>query len=126
MRVHFFHRLVWDTVIILEEVNLPPIQYSGALAYTEWEAPRHRLVRQGGGEEAQTSGGGRAAGKFGEGLSGLWGTPRDNHFVQVPGKGYYVGGRQLAGSGGQLKKGSEELDVDDKNPGPGEGRPKVI
>ena len=46
--------------------------------------------------------------------------------MQVPGTGYDDGGRQLGGGGGKLKKGSEEFDVGDKDPGKLGGRPKDI
>ena len=56
MQVHFFHRHVRDTVIILDEGNqppptVPPMRNSGSLTCTEQEAPCHRTVSQGGGEE---------------------------------------------------------------------------
>ena len=39
--------------------TVPPMQYAGTLAYTEWKAPCHRTVCQGSGaEEAAVSGGG--------------------------------------------------------------------
>ena len=67
-----------------------------------------------------------AAGEFGEGLPGLWGTAGDSHLVQLPGTGYESRGRRLYGGDGKLKKGLEDLDVDDKDPGPGGGRPEDI
>ena len=82
-----------------------PIQYDGELEYTEKEAPRHRPVRQGGGEEAQTAGGGGVSGEFGEGLTGLWGITGDSHLVQGPGTGYDGRGRHLAGGYGKINKG---------------------
>ena len=90
---------------------LPPtvskMQHAGALAYNEWEAPRHQLVRQWDGEELQMAGGGGTVGEFGEGLTGLWGTAGDSHIFQVPGTSYDSGGRRMDGSGRQINKGSE-------------------
>ena len=76
MRDHLFHWHVQDTVIILEEGNPPPptvhpVQHSGALEFTEWEAPCHLPVRQGGGEEAPTADIRGDVGDYREGLPGL-------------------------------------------------------
>ena len=76
-------------------------------------------MRQGGGEEAHTSGGGRAAGYFGEVLPGLQGTAGKSHPIQVPGTDYDGGGQRMEGGGGKLNKGPEELDADDEDTGPG-------
>ena len=65
-------------------------------------------------------------GDFVEGLPGLWGTAGDSHLFQLSGNGYDSGGQQLSGGGGKLKKISEELDVDDEDPGPGGGRHEDI
>ena len=46
------------------------LQHDGALACSEWEAPFHRPVRQGGGRELKAAGGGGSVGEFGEGLLG--------------------------------------------------------
>ena len=100
--------------------------HAGALVYTERGAPRHRPLRQEGVEEAQMAGGGGDAEDFGKVLPGLWETARYCHLVQVPGTGYYGGRRQLAGGDKQLNKGSEELDADDEDPGPGVGIPEHI
>ena len=102
------------------------MQHAIALDYTEREAPHHHPVRQGGGEQAQTAGGGGATGEFGEGLPGLWGTALHSHLVQVTGTGYDGGGRRLASGGRQTKKVLEELDADDEDPGLGGGRPEDI
>ena len=53
------------------------MQHAGALACYEQEAPCHHPVRQGGGKEAYTAGGGGTTGEFGEGLLGLRGTTGD-------------------------------------------------
>ena len=106
--------------------TVTPRRHDGALAYTELEAPHHRPVHQGEGEESQTAGGGGDAGEFVEGLPGLWGTAEDSHLVQVPGAVYDGGGRRLVGGGRQLKKGFEELDSDEEDPGSGGGRPEDI
>ena len=74
-------------------------------------------MRQGGGEETQTAGGGGAAGEFVDVLPGLWGTAGNSHLVQVYGTGYDSGGRQLSGGGGKLNKILEELDADDEDTG---------
>ena len=76
-------------------------------------------MHQGGGEEAQTAVRGGAAGDFGEGLPGLYGTNGNSHLLQVSGTGYDGRGRRLAGGGGKPNKGLEDLDADDENPGPG-------
>ena len=102
------------------------MRHTGALEYTEREAPPQRPVRQGGGEEAQKSGGGGATGEFGEDLTGLWGTAGNSHPVQVYGTGYEFEGLKLACSGGQLKKGLEYLDADDEDTDTGGGRPNDI
>ena len=54
------------------------------------------------------------------------GTAGDSHLIQVPSTGYDDGGRRLADGGVQLKKGLEELDLDDEDPRPGGGRPKDV
>ena len=56
MRVHFLHQHVRDTVIILEEGNLPhpwcPLaRHTGALEGPEWAARHHCSVCQGAGAE---------------------------------------------------------------------------
>ena len=67
------HRHVLDTVVILEEGNIPPpmvppMQHAGPLEYTERKSPCHRTVRHGSRvEEAAVSGGG-IEGEHGEGL----------------------------------------------------------
>ena len=43
---------------------VPLIQHIGDLGCTEWEAPHHCQVRQGGREEAPTAGGGRDTGEY--------------------------------------------------------------
>ena len=53
MQVHFIHRHIMDTVVILEEGNpvpttVTPMQHSGPLAYTERKASVNRTVCQGG------------------------------------------------------------------------------
>ena len=106
--------------------TVPPMRHAGALEYTGRKALRQLPVRQGGREEAQTTGGGGSEGEFWEGLPGLWGNAGDSHLVQITGTGYDGGGRRLDGSGRKIKKGSEELEADDKDPGPGEGRPEDI
>ena len=75
--VHFMHQHVRDTVVVLEEGNLPtptvtPMPHDGNLACSEWEATCHRPVRQGSGAEEKVVGGGGTAGEIREGLSGLW------------------------------------------------------
>ena len=57
------------------------MQHSGALACTEKEAPCHRPLCQGGGDEAPKAGGGGAAVEYGECLPVLWGTVKDGHLV---------------------------------------------
>ena len=52
--------------------TVPPMQHAGALESAERATPRHRAVRQGGGEEAPTDGGNGDLGEFREGLPGLW------------------------------------------------------
>ena len=82
-----------------------PMRHAISVACTEQEAPCHRPVRQGGGKEAKTAGGGGAAGEFGEGLPGLRGTVGDCDTIQISGKGADGGGRQLNGSGRQPDEG---------------------
>ena len=65
-------------------------------------------------------------GEFREGLTGLRGTAGNSHLFQVSVTGSDGGGRQLAGGGGQPEKGSEELDADDEDPGPGGVRPEDV
>ena len=80
------------------------MRHDGALKCTEWEAPCHLPVHQGGGEEVQTAVGGGAAGEFTEGLPGLRGTAGNSHLVQVYWTGSDGRGRRLAGSGRQPEK----------------------
>ena len=93
------------------------MRHDGALKCTEWEAPCHLPVHQGGGEEVQTAVRGGAAGDFTEGLPGLRGTAGNSHLIQVYGTGYDSGGRQLSGGDGKINKILEELDADDEDTG---------
>ena len=58
-----------------------PVQHSGALEFTEWEAPCHLPVRQGGGEESPTADIRGDVGEYREDLPGLLKTAIDDHFV---------------------------------------------
>ena len=92
MQVHFLHRHVLDTVVILEEVNtpppmVPPMRHAGTLACVERKEPRHCTVRQGGGAEDKAVSGGGIEEELGEGLSGLWRTFGKCDGVQVYIKG---------------------------------------
>ena len=102
------------------------MQHNGDLACNKQDAPCHRPVRQGEGEEAQTAGGGGAAGDFRESILDLWGTAGNSHLVQLPGTGYDGRGRRLSSGGGQPKKFLKELDADDKGTGQVGGRPEII
>ena len=83
---------------------MPLMRHDDALAYTEQEAPFHRPVLQGGREEAQTAGGGGAAGEFGEGITGLWGIARASHLVRLTGKGYDGGDKNWLDVAVNLRK----------------------
>ena len=50
------------------------MQHAGPQACYERDAPCHCPVRQEGGAEEKTDGGGGTEGELGEGLSGLWGS----------------------------------------------------
>ena len=51
---------------------VPPVRHACSLDSTEQAAPRHRPVRQGGGEEDLVHGLRGDAGECVEGLTGLW------------------------------------------------------
>ena len=102
------------------------MRHSGSLTFTEREAPCHRPVRQGGGDEAQTAGGGGSVGESREGLPGLRGTAVNSHLVQVSGMCNDIGGQRLAVSDGKPKKVLEQLFMDDEDPGPEGGRTEGI
>ena len=77
MWVHFLHRHVLDTVIILDKVNLPPpmvrlMRHAVPLVVPERQAPCHSPVCQGSGAEEAEACGGRDEGEFGAGLRGIW------------------------------------------------------
>ena len=66
MKVEFWHWHVRDTVVILEEVNLPlprlpSVWHAGDVTGAEWDAPEHIAVQEGEGAEATAfgSGGGK-------------------------------------------------------------------
>ena len=70
MRVHFFCLHVQDTLVILEEGNLPPptfpsMQHAGPMVCSERKAPFHRSVRQGGGAKEKIASVGGTAGDLG-------------------------------------------------------------
>ena len=76
MQVHFMHRHVQDTVVILEEGTPPPptvlsMQHAVPWECSEQKVPCHHPVCQGGGAEDKASSGRGTAGDLGEGLSGL-------------------------------------------------------
>ena len=78
MRVHFLHRHVLDTMVILKEVTSPPptvtpMRHSGPLAYTERKAPCHRTVRHASGAKEAVASGGGAEGDNREVLIGIRG-----------------------------------------------------
>ena len=63
MRVNFVHRHVHDTVVILEEGNLPlprfpPVQPPGIQEGAQWAPPGDQPVQDGDGAETETTGGG--------------------------------------------------------------------
>ena len=72
MRVHFLHRHVLDTLVILGEGNpshtVPLIRHAGPLASTERKGPCHRTVRQMRGVEEVAVSRGGIEGDHGEGL----------------------------------------------------------
>ena len=76
MQVHFVHRHVLDTVVILEEGNFPHPRCALCNMLfpresIEQVAPGHSVVPKWGETEETTAGGGGDAGEYGAGLRGL-------------------------------------------------------
>ena len=103
MRVHFWHRHVRDTVVILEEGNLPHPRCPLCDMLVLWKAlngtyrrtaqctrgeeqKRRRLVAE---EEREVTARAFSA----------YGLPGDGDLLQIPGAGDLGDGRQLAGGG---------------------------
>ena len=84
MWVHFLHRHVIETVVILEDRTPPPhtvhsMQHPGTLAGPERQTPCHSPVRQWIGAEETAACGGRDEGDLGEGLLGIRGAAGERH-----------------------------------------------
>ena len=76
MHVHFWRKHVRDTIIILEEGNLPHPRCTNCDMFVPWRALNgcHKsteMCRRGGGQEATATGGGGGQGQYGDGLRGL-------------------------------------------------------
>ena len=89
MRVHFVHWHVQDTVVMLEEGNLPPptvfpVQHAGPQEGAQWALSGDRAVLEGGGAEAETAGRDGEAGKLGAGVPCLRENDRGGVGVLLP------------------------------------------
>ena len=78
MRVHFVHRHVHDTVVILEEGNLPlprcpPVRPAGLQEGAQWAPPGDQPVQEGSGEKTTETRGVGGEDHIGEGVSCLRG-----------------------------------------------------
>ena len=76
MRLHVWRRHVRDTIIILEEGNLPHPRCKNCNMFVPWRALNSlnkstMMCKRGGGKEAPASGGGGDKGEHGDGLRGL-------------------------------------------------------
>ena len=79
MRVHFLHRHVHDTVVMLEEGNLllsrcPRCDLQVPQEGAQWAPPGDLAVSEGGGAEAETAGRDGDVGKSRSGVPRLWET----------------------------------------------------
>ena len=91
MQVHFLHRHVLDTVVILEEGNPPTHGAPNATCWsptgTERQAPCHRSVRQGSGAEEAAASRGGAEVDLVEVLRGIQGAAGECNGLSLPGTG---------------------------------------
>ena len=63
------------------------MRHAGTLVCSEWKAPYHCPVRQGGGAEEKADIRGGTVGELGEGLSGLWRSFGEYDGIQVSAEG---------------------------------------
>ena len=81
---------------------------------------------KGGRAEKVSSGGGRDKGEHGEGLPGLWQTPKIDNVLQIPGSENDGIGWWLDGGGGEPAEGEENMGAFVKNLGKGRGEAKGV
>ena len=67
--------------------------HAGAMEVTEWDAPAHREVQKGSGEEATAMGGGGGEGGNQKEIQHLWDPPGDSDLLLIPGTGDIGSGR---------------------------------
>ena len=88
MRVHFVHWHVHNTVVILEEGNIPLPRCPRCDLQVSRKAlnGRHldQSVKEGDGAEAKEASGGRVVGRIGEDVPCLWDKDAGGDGVQVP------------------------------------------
>ena len=113
MRVHFVHRHVLDTVVMLERKLPPPtvrqVQHAGPPEGAEWASPGDRAVCERSGEEETAAGRDGDEGEVGAGFQSIWGTNRVGVRIQIPGEDPDGIRRRLAGSGQKPQEGEEKL-----------------
>ena len=96
-QVHFYHRNVQDTMVILEEGNLTPptvpyVQHTGAVVLPKRTAQAHITVQEGGrAEEMAFVDGGGKGGNL-KGVQRLWAHPQDGPIIQLLGESVIGGG----------------------------------